>query len=89
MLLQLFREIGAIAPLKRLAASPSKLASKFASQALMIIGEDLPNKLSSRVPLWTNENVVSWIQQVGKLLEHMSMAYEPLFINEAKNRYMH
>jgi len=55
----------------------------------MIIGEDLPNKLSSRVPLWTNENVVSWIQQVGKLLEHMSMAYEPLFINEAKNRYMH
>lgn len=66
--MQLFREIGAIVPLKRLASSPSKLASKFASQALKIIGEDLPNKLSARVPLWTNENVVCWIQQVGELL---------------------
>lgn len=63
--LKLFREIGAITPLKRLASSRSKLSSRFASQALRIMGEDLPNKLSPRVPLWTNENVVCWIHQLG------------------------
>ena len=61
----MFHEIGAIAPLKRLASSTNKLASKFAAQALKIIGEEVPYKLSPQVPLWTVEDVRNWLSQVS------------------------
>ncbi|CAH1802596.1 unnamed protein product [Owenia fusiformis] len=62
---EIFNEIGAIEPLKRAASSPNKLTSKFACQALEIIGEEIPFKLSSQVALWTVEDVQNWVKQAG------------------------
>jgi hypothetical protein len=63
---QIFDEIGAIEPLKALASGTNKLASKFATQALQIIGEEVPYKLSPQVPLWTTDDVTHWLQQVSE-----------------------
>ncbi|XP_074640275.1 NAD(+) hydrolase SARM1-like isoform X2 [Tubulanus polymorphus] len=63
--LHIFKDIGAIEPLKRVASSPNALASKFASQALSIIGEEVPYKLSQQVPLWSEEDVQYWLGRVG------------------------
>ncbi|GAB6030041.1 hypothetical protein CHUAL_005725 [Chamberlinius hualienensis] len=61
----IFHEIGAIEPLKKVASSPNAIASKFAAQALRLIGEEVPHKLSQQVPLWTVEDVVEWLKQIG------------------------
>ncbi|XP_050726423.1 NAD(+) hydrolase sarm1-like isoform X6 [Eriocheir sinensis] len=63
--LELFREIGAIEPLKEVASSPNAIASKYAAQALRLIGEEVPHKLSQQVPLWTPEDVKEWVKQIG------------------------
>lgn len=60
----MFAEIGAIEPLKKVAASPNALASKYAAQALALIGEEIPHKLSQQVPLWTIEDVKEWVKMV-------------------------
>ncbi|XP_014677545.1 PREDICTED: sterile alpha and TIR motif-containing protein 1-like [Priapulus caudatus] len=60
-----FYEIGAIDALKRVASSPNKLASKYAGEALQIIGEEIPHKLSLQVPLWTTIDVLQWVKQIG------------------------
>ncbi|XP_012940317.1 NAD(+) hydrolase sarm1 [Aplysia californica] len=57
--------IGAVDPLKWLASTPNRVASKLAAQALKIIGEEVPHKLSQQVPLWTCDDVAHWITQVG------------------------
>ncbi|KAK2711510.1 hypothetical protein QYM36_012615 [Artemia franciscana] len=57
-------EIGAVEPLKRIASSPSPIASKYAAQALRIIGEEVPHKLTPQVPLWSVEDVRQWVKQV-------------------------
>jgi len=59
-----FVEIGAVEPLKRIASSPSPIASKYAAQALRIIGEEVPHKLTPQVPLWSVEDVRQWVKQV-------------------------
>lgn len=61
----IFREIGAIEPLKRVASCPNAIASKFAAQALRLIGEKVPHKLSQQVPLWSTEDVREWVKQIG------------------------
>lgn len=61
----IFKQIHAIEPLKRVASSPNALASKFAAQALRIIGETVPHKLSQQVPLWSIEDVREWVIQKG------------------------
>ncbi|KAH9525801.1 hypothetical protein Btru_002393 [Bulinus truncatus] len=58
-------KIGAVEPLKWLASTPNRVASKLAAQALKIIGEEVPHKLSQQVPLWTCEDVAHWISQGG------------------------
>ncbi|XP_063841948.1 NAD(+) hydrolase sarm1-like isoform X3 [Scylla paramamosain] len=63
--LELFREIGAIEPLKDVASSPNAIASKYAAQALRLMGEEVPHKLSQQVPLWTPEDVREWVKQIG------------------------
>ena len=63
--MQIFQDIEAIEPLKKLASSTNKLASKYARQALLTIGEEVPYKLSPQVPLWVKEDVVHWLQQVS------------------------
>lgn len=60
-----FYEIGAIEPLKRLASNPNPTTSKLASEALKTIGEELPHKLSQQVPIWTVEDVVFWVNRTG------------------------
>lgn len=60
----LFKEIGAIEPLKRLGSSPIANSSKFACQALRLIGEKEPHKLSQQVPLWNCDDVIEWIGQL-------------------------
>lgn len=62
---QVFKEIGAIEPLRRAGSSPIAIASKFACQALRLIGEKEPHKLSQQVPLWTCQDVCEWIDQIG------------------------
>lgn len=61
----IFREIGAIEPLKKVASCPNAVASKFAAQALRLIGETVPHKLSQQVPLWSIEDVREWVKQIG------------------------
>ncbi|XP_013789221.1 sterile alpha and TIR motif-containing protein 1-like isoform X1 [Limulus polyphemus] len=61
----IFREIGAIEALKKVASSPNAIASKYAAQALQLIGEEVPHKLSQQVPLWTVEDVREWVKQIS------------------------
>ncbi|XP_071178832.1 NAD(+) hydrolase sarm1-like [Mytilus edulis] len=62
---EVFHEVGAIRPLKRLASSPNATTSKLACEALRIIGENLPHKLTAQVPVWTVEDVKFWVSQNG------------------------
>ncbi|KAJ8677136.1 hypothetical protein QAD02_012923, partial [Eretmocerus hayati] len=62
---EIFRLIGAIEPLKKVASCPNAIASKLAVQALKFIGEEIPHKLSQQVPLWTSEDVEEWVKQIG------------------------
>lgn len=71
---KLFTDIGAIDPLSRLGSSPIAIASKFACQALRLIGEKQPHKLSQQVALWTCDDVLVWVSQVG--FEH----FRPQFL---------
>lgn len=61
---EIFYDIGAVEPLKKVASSPNAIASKYAAQALRLIGEEIPHKLSQQVPLWSVEDVREWIKQV-------------------------
>lgn len=61
----IFREISAIEPLKVVASCPNAIASRFAAQALRLIGEEVPHKLSQQVPLWSVEDVREWVKQIG------------------------
>ena len=61
----IFKEIGAIEALKKVASSPNGIASKYAAQALRLIGEEVPHKLSQQVPTWEVEDVKEWVQQIG------------------------
>ena len=62
--LQIFKEIGAVVPLKKVVMGKVKLASQLAARALSIMDETVPTVLSPRVPLWTTEDVSCWIHQV-------------------------
>ncbi|CAG4989031.1 unnamed protein product [Parnassius apollo] len=62
---EIFREIGAIESLKKVASCPNAVASKYAAQALRLIGEEVPHKLSQQVPLWSIEDVKEWVKQIG------------------------
>lgn len=72
---EIFREIGAIEPLKVVASCPNAVASKFAAQALRLIGEEVPHKLSQQVPLWSVEDVREWVKQIG-FIEYEKNFYE-------------
>lgn len=61
----IFTEIGAIESLKKVASCPNAVASKYAAQALRLIGEEVPHKLSQQVPLWSAEDVAEWVKQIG------------------------
>lgn len=61
----IFGEIGAIEPLKKVASCPNAVASKYAAQALRLMGEEVPHKLSQQVPLWSTEDVREWVKQIG------------------------
>ncbi|KAJ8312455.1 hypothetical protein KUTeg_009828 [Tegillarca granosa] len=62
---EVFYEIEAIEPLKKLASSPNATASKLAAEALKIIGEEIPHRLTQQVPVWSVNDVVFWVTQVG------------------------
>ncbi|XP_065226932.1 NAD(+) hydrolase sarm1 isoform X2 [Planococcus citri] len=62
---EVFREIGAVESLKKVASCPNAIASKFAAQALRLMGEDVPHKLIQQVPLWSAEDVQEWVIQIG------------------------
>ncbi|KAH9501705.1 Sterile alpha and TIR motif-containing protein 1 [Dermatophagoides farinae] len=62
---EIFREINAVNALKKVASCPNAIASKYAAQALRLIGEEVPHKLSQQVPLWTIEDVKEWVKQIG------------------------
>ena len=61
----IFDEIGAVDALKKVASSPMGIASKYAAQALRIMGADVPHKLSQQVPTWSVEDVKEWVKQIG------------------------
>lgn len=56
--------------MKRLASNPNPTTSKLASEALKTIGEELPHKLSQKVPIWTVEDVVFWVNRVSVKEKH-------------------
>ncbi|XP_063704161.1 NAD(+) hydrolase sarm1 isoform X3 [Culicoides brevitarsis] len=62
---EIFKDINAIEPLKKVASCPNATASRLAAQALRLIGEEVPHKLSQQVPLWTPEDVREWVKQIG------------------------
>ncbi|KAL8580973.1 hypothetical protein ACOMHN_017539 [Nucella lapillus] len=62
---EILYEIEAVDTLKWLASTPNSTASRLAGQALRILGEEVPHKLSQQVPLWTTEDVIQWVSQVG------------------------
>jgi hypothetical protein len=70
----IFGEIGAIEPLKKVASCPNAVASKYAAQALRLIGEEVPHKLSQQVPLWSTEDVREWVKQV-QILHVRNLVY--------------
>ncbi|XP_026329164.1 sterile alpha and TIR motif-containing protein 1 isoform X4 [Hyposmocoma kahamanoa] len=72
---EIFREIGAIESLKKVASCPNAIASKYAAQALRLIGEEVPHKLSQQVPLWSIEDVREWVKQIG-FAEYANNFYE-------------
>ncbi|CAD6185948.1 unnamed protein product [Caenorhabditis auriculariae] len=59
------KEIGAIQALKEVASSPDEVAAKFASEALTVIGEEVPYKLAQKVPSWTANDVQYWVTKIG------------------------
>ncbi|XP_065209042.1 NAD(+) hydrolase sarm1-like [Planococcus citri] len=61
----MFREIGAVIYLKKIASGPCNTGAKLAAEALKLMGEDLPHKLIKQVPSWSPEDVQNWITQVG------------------------
>lgn len=63
---QVFYEIGVVEPLRKVASSPNAVASKLAREALQVIGEEVPHKLSQQVPLWTPEDVTHWVSEVTR-----------------------
>ena len=75
---EIFREIGAIEPLKKCASCPNAVASKYAAQALRLIGEEVPHKLSQQVPLWSTEDVREWVRQVS--------SYRSSFLEPSQSR---
>ncbi|XP_076434766.1 LOW QUALITY PROTEIN: NAD(+) hydrolase SARM1-like [Babylonia areolata] len=62
---EILYDIEAVDTLKWLASTPNSTASRLAGQALRILGEEVPHKLSQQVPLWTTEDVIQWVSQVG------------------------
>ena len=48
-----------------LVKSPDSVASCLASEALKLIVEEVPHKLSQQVPLWTVEDVAHWVSEVS------------------------
>lgn len=62
-----FQEIGAIQALKEVAGYPDEVAAKFASEALTVIGEEVPYKLAQQVPSWTISDVQYWVRKVGSV----------------------
>uniref|UniRef100_A0A7E4V2F9 ADP-ribosyl cyclase/cyclic ADP-ribose hydrolase n=1 Tax=Panagrellus redivivus TaxID=6233 RepID=A0A7E4V2F9_PANRE len=63
--LEILQEIGVPAALKEVASSPDEVAARFASEALTIIGETVPYKLSQQVPSWTSDDVQYWVEKIG------------------------
>ncbi|CAL2037804.1 unnamed protein product [Caenorhabditis brenneri] len=63
--LDVFQEIGAIQALKEVASSPDEVAAKNASEALTVIGEEVPYKLAQQVPGWTCADVQYWVKKIG------------------------
>lgn len=61
----IFKEIGVIELLNRVASSPNANASKYAAQALRAIGAEVPHKLSQQVPLWSVDDVKEWVKQIN------------------------
>lgn len=62
---QVFYNINVIEPLRKVASSPNAVASRLAREALQLIGEETPHKLSQQVPLWTTEDVIHWVSEVS------------------------
>lgn len=50
--------------LKNCASSPNDIASRLAGEALIVLGESVPHRLSQQIPLWTVQDVKHWMQQV-------------------------
>ena len=59
-----FQEIGAIQALKEVAGYPDEVAAKYSSEALTVIGEEVPYKLAQQVPSWTIGDVQYWVKKV-------------------------
>jgi hypothetical protein len=75
--LEMLADIGAIQALKECASSPDELPAKFASEALTVIGEQVPYKLSQQVPCWSIKDVQYWVEKVGIGIGTAGITYSP------------
>lgn len=67
-----------------MASRPNAIASKYAAQALRLIGEKVPHKLSQQVALWTTEDVKEWVKHVSDNIVSMIISLMITFV-----RYYH
>ena len=67
---QVLKKIGAIAALQKVASCPNDSASKLAASALRTLGEDIPHHLSQQVPLWTVNDVFTWVDRVAEFPDY-------------------
>jgi hypothetical protein len=64
-LVPMTQRVNVVEPLRQIAASPSGFSSNFAAQALKLMGEEVPYRLSQQVPLWSIQDVKQWVIQKG------------------------
>ena len=64
-----------IAALQKVASCPNDSASKLAACALRTLGEDIPHHLSQQVPLWTVNDVFTWVDRVAEFPEYAQVGY--------------
>ena len=67
---EVLKKIGAIAALQKVASCPNDSASKLAAKALRTLGEDIPHHLSQQVPLWSVNDVFTWVERVAEFPEY-------------------
>ncbi|XP_065190564.1 NAD(+) hydrolase sarm1-like [Sycon ciliatum] len=62
---QVFQEIGAIAPLQNVAMRGTRLSRQLAKSALLLMGHELPKHMSLELLTWKVDDIGAWLKDIG------------------------